>query len=83
MIGGQIVVAGGERIDTVPPQLITTVEVFAPGADAWAAGPAPPINVHGATGAVVNGQFIVTAGSDVAGNTSHNRATQILEFPPR
>jgi len=80
VVGGQIVVAGGERIDIVPPQLIPTLEVFAPGAESWVPGPVPPVVVHGASGAVVNDQFILTAGSDEAGSLSTNRATQVLTF---
>jgi hypothetical protein len=80
VVKGQIVVAGGERIDIAPPQLIATAEVYAPGAAEWAAAPVPPIVVHGASGAVVDDRFVLTAGSDVAGALSENRATQILEF---
>ena len=80
VVKGQIVVLGGERIDILPPQLIATAEVFAPGAEGWAAGPVSPIVVHGATGAVVDDRLILTAGSDEAGSLSTNRATQILEL---
>jgi hypothetical protein len=80
VVKGQIVVAAGERIDIIPPQLISTAEVFAPGAADWAAGPVPPIVVHGASGAVVDDRLVITAGSDEAGSLSSNRATQILEF---
>jgi hypothetical protein len=82
VMNGQIVVAGGERIDTLPPQLIGTVEVFAPGAVSWVGGPVPPIVVHGTSGAVVNDQLVLTAGSDEAASLSTNRATQILQFDP-
>ena len=80
VVRGQIVVTAGERIDITPAQLIPTTEVFSPGAAGWVAGPAPPIAVHGTTGAVVNDRFILVAGSDVAASLSGNRATQILEF---
>ena len=80
VVGGQIVVAVGERIDSMSPQLIQTLEVFAPGAESWVLGPPPPISVHGTTGAAVNDQFVLTAGSDIAASLSTNRATQILEF---
>jgi hypothetical protein len=80
VVKGQIIVVGGERVDINPPQLIATAEVFAPGAEGWVAGPVSPIVVHGATGAVVNDQLVLTAGSDEAGSLSTNRATQILTF---
>jgi N-acetylneuraminic acid mutarotase len=74
---GQIMVAGGERIDSFPGQLIVTMEIYAPGAETWAEGPQPPVAVHGTTGSTVDGQLVLTAGSDIAGSLSLNRATQI------
>ncbi len=58
VVRGQIMVAGGERLDGMT--LIDSMEVFAPGADGWVPGPAPPIAVHGTTGAVVDGTFLFT-----------------------
>jgi len=52
--------------------------VRAAGADDWVLGLAPPVAVHGTTGAVVNGEFVIIAGSDIAGELSLNRATQLL-----
>ena len=80
VVRGQIVVTAGERIDIMPAQLIPTTEVFSPGAAGWVTGPAPPIAVHGTTGAVAGNRLILVAGSDVAASLSTNRATQILEF---
>ena len=77
VVQGQIMVAGGERIDSVPAQLITTMEIFAPGADGWVPGSQPPVAVHGVSGASLNGEFIKVGGSDIAGSTSLNTATQI------
>jgi N-acetylneuraminic acid mutarotase len=79
VVQGQILVTAGERIDLMPAQLIPSLEVFAPGSDGWVQGPSPPILVHGTTGASVNGRLVITAGSDIAGSLSDNRATQIYE----
>jgi hypothetical protein len=73
----QIMVTGGERLDTVPFQLVPSMEIYAPGAANWVHGPRPPIAVHGTTGAVVGGEFVLIGGSDRAGTTSLNRATQV------
>ncbi|RPH98342.1 MAG: hypothetical protein EHM68_04825 [Lysobacterales bacterium] len=77
VVQGQIMVTGGERTELVPFQLVPSMEIFAPGAAGWVPGPPPPIAVHGTTGAAVGGEFILVAGSTVAGTTSSNRATQI------
>jgi len=82
VVQGQIMVTGGERLDAVPFQLVPTMEVMAPGADAWAPGPQPPIAVHGTSGAAVDGEFLLIGGSDVAGSTSQNRAVQIYAPGP-
>ena len=71
-------VAGGEINDNAPFQLTPSLEVFAPGAHSWVFGSRPPVAVHGTTGAVVNGEFVLVGGSDIAGRTSQNRATQVL-----
>jgi len=78
VVRGQIMVTGGEVIDTMPGLVIRSLEVFAPGADSWVLGPAPPVAVHGTTGAVVNGEFVLIGGSDIAGELSRNLATQIF-----
>jgi hypothetical protein len=78
VVRGQIMVTGGEVLDFMPGQLALSLEVFAPGAEYWVLGQAPTVAVHGITGAVVNGEFVLTAGSDIAGELSLNRATQIL-----
>ncbi len=78
VVQGQIMVAGGEVIDTMPGQVIPSLEVFAPGAEGWVLGPDPLVAVHGTTGAVVNGEFLLMGGSDIAGELSQNRATQIF-----
>ncbi len=78
VVQGQIMVAGGEVIDTMPGQVTQSLEVFAPGADSWVFGPKPPVAVHGTTGAMVNGEFVLIGGSDIAGSLSQNRATQML-----
>jgi hypothetical protein len=79
VVHGQIMVTGGEAIHTVPAQLVPGMEVFAPGAANWVAGPEPDVTIHGVTGASANGWFILTAGSNVAASTSQNRATQIYQ----
>lgn len=76
LVQGQIIVVGGEVIEI--PGLTWTLEVFAPGADSWVFGPSSPVSVHGTTGAVVNGELVLIAGSDIAGEVSRNRATQVL-----
>jgi len=76
VVQGQIIVAGGEIKDVFG--LTLSLEVFAPGADGWVFGPTPPVVVHGTTGAVVNGEFLLIGGSDIAGKTSQNLATQVL-----
>ena len=76
VVQGQIIVAGGEIKDVFG--LTSSLEVFAPGADGWVFGPTPPVVVHGTTGAVVNGEFLLIGGSDIAGKTSQNLATQVL-----
>ena len=78
VVKGQIIVSGGEQLDSFPSQLTPSTEVFAPGAESWVTGPRAPVAVHGTTGAVINGKFVLTAGSSIAGATSDNRATQIL-----
>ena len=78
VVQGQIMVAGGEINDNAPFQLTPSLEVFAPGAHSWVFGSRPPVAVHGTTGAVVNGEFVLVGGSDIAGRTSQNRATQVL-----
>jgi N-acetylneuraminic acid mutarotase len=77
VVQGQIMVAGGERTELVPFQLVPSMELFASGAAGWVPGPPPPIAVHGTTGAAAGGEFILVGGSTVAGTTSSNRATQI------
>ena len=77
VVQGQIMVVGGEAIDTMPGQIIPSLEVFAPGAEKWEFGSSPPVAVHGTTGAVLNGLFILPGGSDKAGDTSLNRSTQV------
>lgn len=77
VVQGQIMVAGGERLDTVPFQLVSSMEVYAPGAASWVRGPESPVSVHGVTGASIDGLFVLTGGSDEAGTTSQNRATQV------
>jgi hypothetical protein len=76
LVQGQIIVVGGEVFEI--PGLTWTLEVFAPGADSWVFGPSSPVSVHGTTGAVVNGELVLIAGSDIAGEVSRNRATQVL-----
>jgi len=76
VVQGQIIVTGGEVIEAMG--LTLSLEVFAPGADSWVLGTRPPVVVHGTTGAAVNGEFVLVAGSDIAGQTSQNRATQVL-----
>jgi len=77
VVQGQIMVAGGERLDAVPFQLVPSMELFAPGAAGWVPGPQPPLAVHGTTGASASGEFFLIGGSTVAGTTSPNRATQV------
>jgi len=78
VVQGQIIVSDGEQLDASPPRLTTSLEVFAPGANSWVMGLASPVAVHGTTGAVVNGKFVLTGGSDIAGDFSANRATQVF-----
>jgi hypothetical protein len=78
VVQGQIIVTGGEVNDTEPFQIAPRLEVFAPGAQGWEFGLAPPVTVHGTTGAVINGEFVLIGGSDIAGRTSQNRSTQVL-----
>jgi hypothetical protein len=77
VVQGQIMVAGGEVIDFFPGLVQSTIEVFAPGATGWVEGPAMPVPVHGSSGAEVNGVLVLVGGSDIAGDTSLNRSTQI------
>jgi hypothetical protein len=76
VVQGQIFVVGGEVLDSL--SLVRTTEVFAPGADAWVLGQSPPVAVHGTTGSSLNGNFVLTAGSEIAGRLGENRATQIF-----
>jgi len=78
-------VVGGEVIDARPFQVTASMEVFAPGADSCVFGVAPPVPVHGTTGAVINGQLGLPGGSDIAGDTSQNKATQVFTpaLPPQ
>ena len=76
LVQGQIIVVGGELFEI--PGLTWTLEVFAPGAVSWEFGPSSPVTVHGTTGAVVNGELVLISGSDIAGQTSQNRATQVF-----
>lgn len=78
VVQGQIMVAGGEVIDNMPGQVVPSLEVFAPGAEGWVLGPDPLVAVHGTTGAVANGEFLLMGVSDIAGELSQNRATQIF-----
>jgi hypothetical protein len=78
VVQGQIIVSDGEQLDASPPRLTGSLEVFAPGADSWVMGMVSPVAVHGTTGAVVNGMFVLTGGSDIAGEFSNNRATQVF-----
>jgi len=78
VVQGQIMVSGGEILDTHPAQVVQSMEVFAPGSEGWATGPRPPVAVHGTTGAVLNGEFVLIGGSTDAGGTSQNRSTQIF-----
>jgi len=77
VVQGQIMVAGGEILFNSTYGLVESMEVFAPGADAWVFGPRPPVSMHGNTGASNMGTLVLTAGSDIAGQLSENRATQI------
>ena len=78
VVQGQIMVAGGEINDFGAFNLARSLEVFAPGAENWVFGLSSPVSVHGVTGAVVNGEFVLHGGSDIPGDTSDNRATQVL-----
>jgi len=71
-------VVGGEAVSGITFSLVESAEVFAPGAEGWVNSLNSPISVHGTTGAVVNGQFILTAGSTIAGANSSNSTTQIF-----
>ncbi len=78
VVQGQIMVVGGEAVSGISFSLVESAEVFAPGAEGWVNSLNSPMSVHGTTGAVVNGQFILTAGSTIAGANSSNSATQIF-----
>jgi hypothetical protein len=82
VVQGQIMVAGGERLDTFPFTLVPTVEVFAPGMDQWVLAPPLPTRVHGVTGAAVGGEFVLIGGSTDAGSFSQDRMTQIYAPAP-
>ena len=82
VVQGQIIVVGGEVIDFIPGLVQPTMEVFAPGAADWVPGPGSPVPVHGTNGAEINGLLVLPGGSDIAGDTSNNRAVQIYTPAP-
>lgn len=70
VVDGQIFVAGGEHLSadfnvggTVEPHL----EIYAPQAGHWRAGPEVPTPVHGTGGAALGGRFFMLGGSVDAG----------------
>lgn len=68
VVDDQIVIGGGEIVDTFPVTLNPTTEIYAAGSDAWVLGPNLPVAVHGTAGAAINGEFYVVSGSTTAGS---------------
>jgi hypothetical protein len=68
VVDDQIVIGGGEIVETFPVTLNPTSEVYTAGNDAWVYGPNLPIPVHGTAGAAINGEFYLVSGSVVGGS---------------
>lgn len=65
VVDGHLVVAGGE-VFTGGVRLEPSVEVLAPGANAWRLAGTMPLALHGVGGAGVGGRFYLLGGSTVA-----------------
>ncbi len=66
--GRRLLVAGGEVVAT-GLYTVAETEVLRAGAEAFEAGPALPLPVHGVAGAVAGGSFHVVSGAPTAGAT--------------
>lgn len=80
-IGGQLYVAGGERIYS-GQQVVASSEMIAAGDDAFVLGPNLPTPVHGSPGIAYDGKFWVVGGSTVAGIASNPGTLQVYTPNP-
>lgn len=79
VLDGHIVAAGGERFN--PIGIVSTAEVYNPHTGEWQSVASPPVAVHGAGAAVVDGKVYMILGSTVPGNIVNPGHVQVLEIP--
>ncbi len=82
VVQGQIMVAGGELIDSAVA-IVPSLEIFAPGADDWVKGPNLAVAVHGVSGASAGGTLVLLGGSAQPGSVNSNGAVQIYHPAPQ
>lgn len=82
VVGGQILVAGGESLlPAAPGYLVESVEVYSPDNQSWRPVTDLPIAVHGGPGVPFDGDFYVVLGSQLAGGINNPAHVQVLSLP--
>ncbi len=84
VIGGRIVIAGGEFQDPTMMATFRVVEAYDPASNTWATLPPLPVSRHGLAGGVIGNRFYVVGGDVQSSGTGIEVSTpesEYLELP--